>query len=103
MKIVSNFMNDQFINRVYIGFNKKPYLILKNGLEFEGKIKTIKIKNILYYFTNTNLWFDNSGMPINKPDSIDTKEEIKKLNEEIKKEEENKKFEELKKKIINGK
>jgi len=102
MNIVSNIVNDQLIDRIYLDYNQKPYLILKNGKTFEGKIKIIKIGFQKFYFTSSNLWFDNCGLPIDKPESINAKEELKKLNEEIKKEEENKKFEELRKKIIKG-
>tara|TARA_A100001201_G_scaffold47509_2_gene47724 strand:- start:313 stop:624 length:312 start_codon:yes stop_codon:yes gene_type:complete len=99
--IVSNFINDQYIDRIYISFNKQPYLVLKNGKQFEGKIKELKIKGKKYFLTNNNKWFDNCGLPINAPE--DTKEELNKFKNEIKKDEEEKRYIQLKNKILNAK
>ena len=40
--ILSNFINDKFVDRIYQNFNKSYYLVLKDGSLYSGKIKQIK-------------------------------------------------------------
>jgi len=100
--VLSNFINDKFVDRIYQNFNKSYYLVLKNGSLYSGKIKQIKKNNKRYFLTQNNKWFNCIGLPIEKPDFFNTQEELKTFKDEIKKDEENKKFENLKKKISNS-
>jgi hypothetical protein len=45
-------------------------------------------------------FFNNSGLPIDKPNFINDDEELKKFKDEINKDIEEKKFKELKRKLI---
>lgn len=42
--IISNIIDDVFIDRIYQNFNKSLILINKDGSEYLGKIKTLKKK-----------------------------------------------------------
>tara|TARA_R100001509_G_C4705081_1_gene161379 strand:+ start:236 stop:541 length:306 start_codon:yes stop_codon:yes gene_type:complete len=97
--VLSNFINDEFIDRVYQNLHGKIYLIQKDGTIYKGKLKTKKINNIKYTFTEDGRFFDNCGIPTEKPKNINIQEELKNFKKEIKEEEINKKFEELKNKI----
>ena len=98
--IISNIINDVFIDRIYQNFNKSLILINKDGSEYLGKIKTFKKDGIKFYMTADKRYFNNCGLPIEKPNFLNEDEELKILNEEIKKEIEDKKFKELKRKLI---
>ena len=42
-QVVSNFINDKWIDRLYQKLNGKVYLIQNDGTEYKGAIKTKKI------------------------------------------------------------
>ena len=68
--------------------------------------KSIKYNNLpenlinAVIVTEDKRFFNNSGLPINKPNFINDDEELKKFKDEIKKDVEEKKFKELKKRLI---
>ena len=98
--IISNFINERFIDRIYMNFNKTLKLINKNGSTYTGQIKTIKKNGFKFYMSEDKRFFNNSGLPIDKPNFINDDEELKKFKDEIKKDMEEKKFKELKKRLI---
>jgi hypothetical protein len=98
--IVSNFINDKWIERLYMNVNKFIYLVKPDGVVEDCKIKKIKSK---YYLTSSGKWFDNSGLPCATPADINVDNERNSFNAEIQKAEEEAKFERLKQKIIKGK
>ena len=65
-------------------------MINKDGSEYLGKIKTFKKNGIKFYMTADKRYFNNCGLPIEKPNFLNEDEELKILNEEIKKEIEDK-------------
>ena len=98
--IVSNFINDKWIERLYMKIDKSVYLVKPDGGVDDCKVKKIKSK---YYLTSSGKWFDNSGLPCATPTDINVDNERNSFNAEIKKAEEEAKFERLKQKIIKGK
>ena len=101
-QVVSNFVNEQWIDRLYQTLHGKVYLIQKDSTEYKGAIKTTKFSGKNYSFTEDNRWFDSSGLPVAKPSEADTKAEISILKSEIQKREVDKKFQDLKSKITNN-
>ena len=101
-QVVSNFVNEQWIDRLYQTLHGKVYLIQKDSTEYEGAIKTKKFLGKSFSFTEDGRWFDSSGLPVAKPSEADTKAEISILKSEIQKREEDKKFQDLKSKITNN-
>mgnify|MGYP001174601554 CR=1 FL=1 len=101
-QVVSNFVNDKWIDRLYQTLHGKVYLIQKDSTEYKGAIKTTKFSGKNYSFTEDNRWFDNCGMPVAKPTSIDSHNEINKFKSELKQREEDKKFQALKSSITNN-
>ena len=101
-QVVSNFVNEQWIDRLYQTLHGKVYLIQKDSTEYKGAIKTKKFSGKAFSFTEDGRWFDSSGLPVAKPSEADTKAEISILKSEIKKREEDKKFQDLKSKITNN-
>ena len=101
-QVISNFMNDKWIDRLYQRLNGKVYLIQKDGKEYKGAIQTKKFSGKTFSFTEDGRWFDRSGLPVAKPSEADTKVEISILKSEIKKREEDKKFQALKNKLTNN-
>ena len=99
---LANYIKDKWIDRLYQRFNKSIYLIQKDGTEYKGAIKTKKFSGRTFSFTEDGRWFDNAGMPCEKPSEADTKVEISILKSEIKKREEDKKFQALKNKLTNN-
>ena len=75
-------------------------MINKDGSAYLGKIKTFKKNGIKFHMTADKRYFNNCGLPIEKPNFLNEDEELKILNEEFKKEIEDKKFKELKRKLI---
>jgi len=98
--VASNFINDKWIERLYMNVNKSVYLVRPDGEIDSCKIKKVKSK---YYLTSTGKWFDNSGLPCQPPVDVDVNNERSYFKAEIKKAEEEAKFEQLKQKIIKGK
>lgn len=101
-QVVSNFVNEQWIDRLYRTLHGKVYLIQKDSTEYKGAIKEKKFSGKLYRFTEDGRWFDRSGFPVAKPSEADTKAEISILKSEIQKREVDKKFQDLKSKITNN-
>ena len=101
-QVVSNFVNEQWIDRLYQTLHGKVYLIQKDSTEYKGAIKTKKFSGKSFSFTEDGRWFDSSGLPVAKPSEADTKAEISILKSEIQKREEDKKFQDLKSKITNN-
>ncbi len=101
-QVVSNFINDKWIDRLYQKLNGKVYLIQNDGTEYKGAIKTKKFSGKTFSFTEDGRWFDRSGLPVAKPSEADTKVEISILKSEIKKREEDKKFQAFKNKLTNN-
>ena len=101
-QVVSNFINDKWIDRLYQTLQGKVYLIEKDSTEYTGAIKTKKFSGKTYSFTEDGRWFDSSGFPVAKPSEADTKAEISNLKSEIQKREEDKKFQALKNKLTNN-
>ena len=101
-QVVSNFVNEQWIDRLYQTLQGKVYLIQKDSTEYKGAIKTKKFLGKAFSFTEDGRWFDSSGLPVAKPSEADTKAEISILKSEIQKREVDKKFQDLKSKITNN-
>ena len=101
-QVVSNFVNEQWIDRLYQTLHGKVYLIQKDSTEYKGAIKTKKFSGKTFSFTEDGRWFNGSGFPVEKPFEADTKVEISILKSEIKKREENQKFQDLKTKLTNN-
>lgn len=98
--IVSNFVNDKWIERLYMNVNKSVYLVRPDGEVDSCKVKKVKSK---YYLTSTGKWFDNSGLPCETPTDVNVDNERSSFKAEIQKADEEAKFEQLKQKIIKGK
>ena len=49
--IISNFINERFIDRIYMNFNKTLKLINKDGSTYTGQIKTIKKNGFKFYMS----------------------------------------------------
>lgn len=101
-QVVSNFINEQWIDRLYQTLHGKVYLIQKDSTEYKGAIKTKKFSGKTFSFTEDGRWFNSSGLPVAKPFEADTKAEISILKSEIQKREVDKKFQDLKSKITNN-
>tara|TARA_R100000664_G_C2737355_1_gene126535 strand:- start:379 stop:708 length:330 start_codon:yes stop_codon:yes gene_type:complete len=101
-QVVSNFVNDKWIDRLYQTLQGKVYLIQKDSTKYKGAIKTKKFSGKTFSFTEDGRWFDNAGMPCEKPSEADTKAEISNLKSEIQKREVDKKFQDLKNKLTNN-
>ena len=101
-QVVSNFVNDKWIDRLYQRFNKSIYLIQKDGTGYKGAIKTKKFSGKTYSFTEDGRWFDSSGLPVKAPSSVDLKAEISTLKSEIKQRERDFKFQALKSTLTNN-
>ena len=102
---LANFINDEWIDRLYCNFNGKVYLIQKDGSEYDGAIGQISILGkygkTRVSFTEDGRWFDNAGMPIDKPESVDAKTEINRLKAEVKQQKFDAKFKAYKNLVTN--
>ena len=94
--VISNFINDKWVDRIYMAFNKTPYLLKPDGTIENCKIKKVKSK---YFLTSTGKWFNNSGLRIDEPAGIDIKAERSKFDSEIKQADLDAKFNKLKQTI----
>ena len=101
-QVISNFMNDKWIDRLYQKLNGKVYLIQKDGTEYKGAIQTKKFSGKTYSFTEDNRWFDKSGLPVQAPSSVDLKSEISTLKSEVKQKERDAKFPAYKSNLTNN-
>jgi len=94
--VISNFINDKWVDRIYMAFNKTPYLLKPDGTIENCKIKKVKSK---YFLTSTGKWFNNSGLRIDEPAGLDIKAERSKFDSEIKQADLDAKFNKLKQTI----
>ena len=94
--VISNFINDKWVDRIYMAFNKTPYLLKPDGTIENCKIKKVKSK---YYLTSTGKWFNNAGLRIDEPAGLDVKTERSKFDSEIKQADIDAKFIKLKQTI----
>ena len=67
-----------YIDRIYGDIFGSDRLVLKDGTKYEGKIEKKSIKRedgtLGYVHFANNKWFDRTGMPINKPDNLVTRD-----------------------------
>ena len=79
----SNFVGGQYIDRMY-GTHTGVRLVQKDGTEYAGAIHNKKRKcyrqdGTLFWqtlhVTKDGRWFDNSGMPMDKPGAIDEEDQ----------------------------
>ena len=101
-QVVSNFVNDKWIDRLYQTLQGKVYLIQKDSTQYKGAIQTKKFSGKTYSFTEDNRWFDKSGLPVQAPSGVDLKNEISTLKSEVIQRERDSKFQELKSKLTNN-
>lgn len=98
--VISNFINERWVDRLYQNFDKSIYLLKPDGTIDPCKIKKVKSK---YYLTSTGKWFNNAGLRIDEPAiDIDKKQELSKFQNEIKQSEIDAKFNKLKQTIARG-
>ena len=104
---LANYIKDKWIDRLYCTLHGKVYLIQKDGSEYNGAIKEISILGkygkTRVSFTEDGRWFDNAGMPIDKPESVDAKTEINRLKAEVKQQKFDAKFKAYKNLVTNVK
>ena len=101
-QVVSNFVNEQWIDRLYRTLHGKVYLIQKDSTEYKGAIQTKKFSGKTYSFTEDNRWFDKSGLPVQAPSGVDLKNEISTLKSEVIQRERDSKFQALKSNLTNN-
>ena len=74
----SNKKGDKVIDRIYGDLYGTLRLILKDGSTYEGKIdkKSIKLSDgtLGYVYNVKNKWFDRTGLPIDKPENLVTRD-----------------------------
>ena len=103
---LANYIKDKWIDRLYCTLHGKVYLIQKDGSEYNGAIKEISILGkygrTRVSFTEDGRWFDNAGMPIDKPASVDAEKEINRLKAENDRKKRDAKFEAYKKSLVNN-
>ena len=106
IEVLSNFINDKLIDRLYCTFSGRVYLIQADGSEYDGAIGEISILGkygkTWVSFTEDGRWFDNAGMPIDKPASVDAAKEINRLKAENDRQKREAKFEAYKKSLVNN-
>ena len=76
--VISNFMNDKWIDRIYQDMYGHLELVNKDFTIYKGKInkRSIKLKDgsLSYvHVTADQRWFDRQGMPIDKPKNLITR------------------------------
>ena len=102
---LANYIKDKWIDTLYCTFSGRVYLIQADGSEYDGAIKQISILGkygrTRVSFTEDGRWFDNAGMPIDKPESIDAKTEINRLKAEVKQQKYDAKFKAYKNLVTN--
>ena len=105
-EVLSNFINDKWIDRLYCNFNGRVYLIQADGSEYDGAIGEISVLGksgkTRVRFTEDGRWFDQGGMPIDKPASVDAVKEINRLKAENDRKKREAKFEAYKKSLVNN-
>ena len=103
---LANYIKDKWIDRLYCTLHGKVYLIQKDGSEYDGAIGEISILGksgkTRVRFTEDGRWFDQGGMPIDKPASVDAEKEINRLKAENDRQKREAKFEAYKKSLVNN-
>jgi hypothetical protein len=94
--VVSNFINERWVDRLYQNFNKSVYLLKPDGKVDLCKVKKVKSK---YYLTSTGKWFNSAGLRIDEPAGLDKRAELSKFKSEIEQAETDAKFQKLKQTI----
>ena len=93
--VASNFVDGEWIDRVYGGDGKKRLLQGEFGKEYKGKLEEKKFRRYRtgidgkpvsvywqrYTHTADGRWFDNSGMPCEKPHHTPKKADIEEDDE----------------------
>jgi len=97
--VISNFINERWVDRIYQTFNKTPYVLKPDGTIENCKIKKVKSNKKSYFLTSTGKWFNNSGLRIDEPAGIDINAERSKFDSEIKQADFDAKFNKLKQTI----
>jgi len=78
--VVSNFINERWVDRLYQNFNKSVYLLKPDGKVDPCKVKKVKSK---YYLTSTGKWFNSAGLRIDEPAGL-VKSEIEQAETDAK-------------------
>ena len=75
--VISNFMGDKWIDRIYQDLHGHLTLVNKDFTTYKGKITTRTIRcdgyTSIVHTTNDGRWFDRAGMPISKPKNLITR------------------------------
>jgi len=76
--VISNFINDKWIDRIYQDMYGNIELVNKDFTTYKGKInkRSIKLKDgsLSYvHVTADQRWFDKQGMPIDRPKNLITR------------------------------
>ena len=103
---LANSIKDKWIDRLYCTFSGRVYLIQADGSEYDGAIGEISVLGksgkTRVRFTEDGRWFDQGGMPIDKPGSVDAAKEINRLKAENDRQKREAKFEAYKKSLVNN-
>ena len=92
-----------YIDRVYGGLNGVSQLVQKDGSNYKGYLKTLKIGVSTFTLTEDGRWFDNSGMPCQVPKGVDTKDKLSSIKSEANKLNEDRKWQDYKNKVFKRK
>ena len=76
--VISNFINDKWIDRIYQDMYGHLELVNKDFTTYKGKInkRSIKLKDgsLSYVHVTADLrWFNKQGMPIDRPKNLITR------------------------------
>ena len=89
-----------YIDRIYGGLNGVSQLVQKDGSNYKGYLKTLKIGVSTFTLTEDGRWFDNSGMPCQCPKTVTTRVQQRELKAELSKLNEDKKWQDYKRKVF---
>ena len=92
-----------YIDRVYGGLNGVSQLVQKDGSNYKGYLKTLKIGVSTFTLTEDGRWFDNSGMPCQCPKTVTTRVQQRELKAELSKLNEDRKWQDYKNKVFKRK
>jgi len=74
--------------------------VQKDGSNYKGYLKTLKIGVSTFTLTEDGRWFDNSGMPCQVPKGVDTKDKLSSVKSEASKLNEDRKWQDYKNKVF---
>ena len=89
-----------YIARIYGGLNGVSQLVQKDGSNYKGYLKTLKIGVSTFTLTEDGRWFDNSGMPCHCPKTVTTRVQQRELKAELSKLNEDRKWQDYKRKVF---